>query len=86
MTKKTLKTGLVAAIAVTALAGTFRRLGHAFSPETQYYVPDFFDEDQVHVLDNEPKLKVRMDEVDPNEVTVHGLEAKDGPEAPSDKK
>ncbi|PIW30409.1 MAG: hypothetical protein COW30_02555 [Rhodospirillales bacterium CG15_BIG_FIL_POST_REV_8_21_14_020_66_15] len=70
----TLRKSLIMAVAISAFAGAFRRCGHAFTKEPQYFTQDFFTKDQSEVLLNEPRLVCRMAEVDPAEVHVHGLE------------
>lgn len=64
------KTKLISAIAITAVMGTFRRLGMAFSKEPQYFEMDYFNPDEMKALMDEPKVNLTQAEVDPKEVVV----------------
>ncbi len=64
------KLKLTSAIAIAAIATSFRRCGLAFSRETQHFAADYFNDDELEVLKAEPQLKVAEVEVDPEEVTV----------------
>ena len=64
------KLKLTSAIAIAAIATSFRRCGLAFSRETQHFAADYFNDDELEVLKAEPQLKVAEVEGDPEEVTV----------------
>jgi len=77
------KSLLVSVIAIAAIAGAFRRCGHAFGKEPQHFAQDYFTEDQANILIAEPKLSLRMAEVDPAKGHVIGLDADAGPVEPT---
>lgn len=75
------KTKLISVIAITAVMGTFRRLGMPFSKEPQYFEVNYFDRDEIQMLMDEPNLNLTQAEVDPDEVVVLGRpEGKPDPE------
>lgn len=78
------KSLLVPVIAIAAIAGAFRRCGHAFGKEPQHFAQDYFTEEQGTVLMNEKKLSLRTAVVDPAEVHVIGLEVAEEQDAKQD--
>ncbi len=68
---------------ICAVGASIRRAGRRFSTTPEHFVGEFFNEDQAQAIDADRQLSVRMVEVDPAKVHVHGLEVKADPEAPT---
>lgn len=64
----------IAAIAICAAGGSFRRAGRRFGKEPEYFAADYFTEDQARAIHDAMELNVSVVEVDPSKVTVIGLD------------
>ncbi len=64
----------IAAIAICAAGGSFRRAGRRFGKEPEHFAMDYFNEDQARAIHDATELNVSVVEVDPSKVTVIGLD------------
>ena len=64
----------IAAIAICAPGGTFRRAGRRFGKKPDHFAMDYFSEDQALAIQASPELNVSVVEVDPAKVNVIGLD------------